>query len=359
MKNNLFTYATSELSQDAFLCWLLSYAMKESKEDAGLRDCAVNFIKSIICELSCSNSDVHVTEIKQQYKNTDILFIVNNKYVVIIENKTYTSAREGQLSQYAAAIAADEKYRIYSEPVKVFYKTWFIFDKDLYEIKKARFNSMDIINIVEMLAPYAARTDNRIFLDYIEYWEKVYNSIMEYKTTPIKQWKPEHIFGFYRDFGHYLAQHGVDAYFKEDTRPGGDKVYVMYFNNGHFIRYNNLTFTIYLQLEFKEGNLKLSLKTNDFVDTNGDSSNKKYKALISYLIYEKDEEGTIKYAFSDFGFVKPFKLGGRGASRTIGEILIDVNSYNEVIECVNTAFTSFQSLVKSIEVRNNTVNIQE
>jgi len=359
MKNKLFNYATSELSQDAFLCWLLSYAMEESKEDAGLRDCAVNFIKSIIRELSCSNNDVFVTEIKQQYEKTDVLFVVNNKYVVIIENKTYTSASEGQLSQYAAKIAADEKYRVYGEPVKVLYKTWFIFEKDLYEIKKARFNSIDLINIVEMLAPYAARTDNRIFLDYIEYWEKVYNSIMKYKVTPLKQWKPEHIFGFYRDFGHYLTQFGIDSYFKEDTRPGGDKVYIMYFNNGHFTRYNRFTCTIYLQLEFNEGNLKLSLKVNDFVDTNGDASNKKYKALINSLIYKKDEEGAIKYAFSDFGFVKPFKLGGRGASRTIGEILIDAYSYTEVIECVNTEFTSFPSLVKSIEARNDTVDIQE
>ena len=29
LKNNLFNYATSELSQDAFLCWLASYALEE------------------------------------------------------------------------------------------------------------------------------------------------------------------------------------------------------------------------------------------------------------------------------------------------------------------------------------------
>ena len=28
MKNNIFSYATGELSQDAFICWLMSYAMK-------------------------------------------------------------------------------------------------------------------------------------------------------------------------------------------------------------------------------------------------------------------------------------------------------------------------------------------
>lgn len=38
-KPNLFTYATSELSQDAVLCWLFSWAdPKQSREDEALHD---------------------------------------------------------------------------------------------------------------------------------------------------------------------------------------------------------------------------------------------------------------------------------------------------------------------------------
>ena len=32
-KTNLFYYATSELSQDAFICWLLSHCLKECAEE--------------------------------------------------------------------------------------------------------------------------------------------------------------------------------------------------------------------------------------------------------------------------------------------------------------------------------------
>lgn len=32
LKNNLFEYATSELSQDAFICWLASYAHEEAEK---------------------------------------------------------------------------------------------------------------------------------------------------------------------------------------------------------------------------------------------------------------------------------------------------------------------------------------
>lgn len=39
--NNLFRYATSELSQDAFICWLVSFALRENEGvDKVLTQCA-------------------------------------------------------------------------------------------------------------------------------------------------------------------------------------------------------------------------------------------------------------------------------------------------------------------------------
>lgn len=32
LKNNLFYYATKELSQDAFICWLCSYALEDADD---------------------------------------------------------------------------------------------------------------------------------------------------------------------------------------------------------------------------------------------------------------------------------------------------------------------------------------
>ena len=37
MKNNLFNYATSELSQDAFICWLCSFALPDARPNPTLR----------------------------------------------------------------------------------------------------------------------------------------------------------------------------------------------------------------------------------------------------------------------------------------------------------------------------------
>ncbi|MYD32112.1 MAG: hypothetical protein F4X01_11115 [Nitrospira sp. SB0661_bin_20] len=45
---NLFSYATSELSQDAFICWLLEWSLPQYRQtDTKLHECAVNFIRKL------------------------------------------------------------------------------------------------------------------------------------------------------------------------------------------------------------------------------------------------------------------------------------------------------------------------
>ena len=44
---SLFKFASSELSQDAFICWLLSWASPENKDkDPGLHNCGLELIKA-------------------------------------------------------------------------------------------------------------------------------------------------------------------------------------------------------------------------------------------------------------------------------------------------------------------------
>ncbi len=52
LENNLFYYATGELSQDAFLCWLLSHSIKGLKKDNNIRDYTIDFLKAFIPALA-------------------------------------------------------------------------------------------------------------------------------------------------------------------------------------------------------------------------------------------------------------------------------------------------------------------
>ena len=89
-KPNLFDYATSELSQDAFICWLLSWAKPEfAGVNPKLSDCAVEILKSFFAKHDHSFPlEIKSLEICKQYKNIDVLCVVNGEYSVVIEDKT-------------------------------------------------------------------------------------------------------------------------------------------------------------------------------------------------------------------------------------------------------------------------------
>ena len=78
---NIFDFATSELSQDAFLCWLAQWADPRFKQDnLLLHDLGKQFLYDC---LSKHNKMIETpftkVEIKRQFKNSDILISINEK----------------------------------------------------------------------------------------------------------------------------------------------------------------------------------------------------------------------------------------------------------------------------------------
>lgn len=88
-KPNLFSYATSELSQDALICWLLSWASPEHKEsDLDLYECAIGLIRAFFEKHKLSAPQkIEQVEVRKQDNNIDVLCIINSKYPIIIEDK--------------------------------------------------------------------------------------------------------------------------------------------------------------------------------------------------------------------------------------------------------------------------------
>lgn len=107
---NIFDYATSELSQDAFICYLLSFGKKEfngSKEYIAahkfLRECGI---------------EEDVKEIHTQYKHIDVLVETGN-YLLIIEDKTYTNEHGDQILHYIKTLQDDNELNNKSNPKKI------------------------------------------------------------------------------------------------------------------------------------------------------------------------------------------------------------------------------------------------
>ena len=167
MKNNLFTFATSELSQDAFICWCLNWINYPNEELYPMaKEIFLNLLKEN--EKSLENEEV---EIKRQYKKIDVLVILkNSKIAYIIEDKTNTF-ESNQITKYKEELEKDPKIK--ENTIKtVYFKTGFWFSDDYKTANdESKVIKIDRENFLGILKQY--RGKNQILDDYCEYFEEV------------------------------------------------------------------------------------------------------------------------------------------------------------------------------------------
>lgn len=181
-KPSLFDYATSELSQDAILCWLLEWAKhEETEEHKKYQEMAVELIKLLytLANPTKSVNNVKLIDtseidpptkqyIKKQYLHIDIYFRaeINNKIVsFIIEDKTFTSHHDNQLEKYKDKIEKDGINE--NEIVPIYFKTGYLYEWDT-DVEKSGYHILDLEKWSDFLSKYA-RIDNDILEDYIGY----------------------------------------------------------------------------------------------------------------------------------------------------------------------------------------------
>ncbi len=192
-KPNIFNYATSELSQDAIICYILEWAKIENKDiNEDLYNLGIEFINSLFDNFNQINkpNTYHKIEIKKQYKNIDILCIVNNEYSIIIEDKTNTKNHSDQLKRYFEEIKKDfNKTKI----LPIYFKTG---DQSNYDNVKEKgysiYGRKDFLNVLNN-----ANYKNDVIEDYTDYLQNIENSINSYKITPIEKWSWNAWKGFY------------------------------------------------------------------------------------------------------------------------------------------------------------------
>jgi hypothetical protein len=99
---NIFSIATSELSQDAMFAWLLNWADESFKNsDPDL----FNLGQSLVTLLTGINSsDIHKVQVGRQWCNIDIWAEINDDIFLTIEDKTETSTHDDQLNRYKDAV---------------------------------------------------------------------------------------------------------------------------------------------------------------------------------------------------------------------------------------------------------------
>ena len=101
-KPNIFEIATKELSQDAFITWLLKWADDSCKNlDEDLHQCGKEFVSTLIKKQNPNFSEsINKVEAGRQWENIDVWAEVNDKYFIIIEDKINSSEHSDQLKRY-------------------------------------------------------------------------------------------------------------------------------------------------------------------------------------------------------------------------------------------------------------------
>ena len=155
-RNNIFNFATSELSQDAFICWCLNWL---NYKDSELRDLAVDLLKAFGEESISDNQEIII---KRQFKKVDILVVLKElNRVYIMEDKVNSSERKDQIGKYKNEIGKEYKN---SEIKTVYFKTGFHFSPD----KNVKVNKIITGKIFkEILKKY--RNKSEILNSYYEY----------------------------------------------------------------------------------------------------------------------------------------------------------------------------------------------
>jgi hypothetical protein len=167
---NIFDYATGELSQDAFICWLIKLADCEGHE---LQAASKEFI-ALLCRIGGKDKDVSSFDVsaiqklsQQKEEKIDVFFIAvikGNKTCFIIEDKVDSQPHSGQLQRYYDHVL--KKYPEHSI-VKIYFKTGYLFENDSKECEKAEYGILDYRTINNFL--FSVKTQDVIFTSYRDF----------------------------------------------------------------------------------------------------------------------------------------------------------------------------------------------
>lgn len=197
--NNIFKFATGELSQDAFICWFFNWF--NEGENPYLKKAVCDFCRDKLDISSVSSVDIYRQFSKKVTKDNtmfsvkiDVLLILNSDIAVIIEDKTFTSEHSNQILRYEEGLKImqdqddENKLRIegkaysISKIMSVYWKTGFFYDCDKYVKEKVANVVVDSDYLIELLGKYRDGSqliemyiqklldDNQWYADHAKYW---------------------------------------------------------------------------------------------------------------------------------------------------------------------------------------------
>lgn len=249
MNPNLFHFATSELSQDAVLCWLLSWA-DTKYEKSPLHGIGLALLKLIYARADMKTPEAISIAVKKQQKHIDILCVVNTELAIVIEDKTGTKQHSGQLDRYRAHVTNELGY----SPQNIIFAYIQTGDQGDYSpvIKSGyiRISRVDLLTIFEDEPARVAKEQSDIFRDFSAHLRRIEDDVRSYRTSPLSAWSWEAWKGFYSK----LQEEMRDGHWDYVANPSGGFLGFWWYFGG------DDAFNIYLQLEHEKLCFKIWVK---------------------------------------------------------------------------------------------------
>ena len=306
-RNNIFNFATSELSQDAFICWLCNWVNFDdndlSEDEKKLKELATDFIE----KMSGEKLGDRKVNIKRQYQKIDVLLEIQNKtefiekipvvdMYVIIEDKVGTSLHSDQQKTYRNLILKKNKEDNgnKAEIKVVYYK---IYDED--NMERLKEDGIDIIferkDMLALLKKYKNSFNNILVEDYYNYLNNIEKDVNSYIDKKLEDWNSNCYIGFFKELKNEknLLEHAIGR--QKDCSWG-------YVNNssGGFMgmwwfplkmdEISQVTKKFQLWQNQLELNNDLYLQIEQFYKKEKEIYNKKNIIAVKYSLGDKDDE---------------------------------------------------------------------
>ncbi len=183
---NLFDFATSELSQDAFLSWCIAWAdSKYAATDPALHALGRDLVSALFRAAGKAvPGGEYTVEVKRQLKRLDVVAEIGETHLLAIEDKVHAMELHNPLKDYIDKIAALYPQR---ERAFIFLKTG---DQASYEGVQADgwipFKRSQLLEVLRR----ADGCQNAIYSDFVALIESREAAVQRFKTAPVDEWGP-------------------------------------------------------------------------------------------------------------------------------------------------------------------------
>ncbi|HQP14310.1 MAG TPA: hypothetical protein PLN58_06455 [Bacilli bacterium] len=207
-KPNIFNYAYPELSQDAFICWLLNWGNPEYlaiNED--LHDLSHKLIKAFFDKHSRKlPARIEKIETIMGYLHIDIILIINGCIIIPVQDKIYNRESPAQLAQYLQLLKEDG-YDV-QKMLPIYLQTGAQANhKRLKESGFLPFSGKELMDILNR----GEHIKNDILKDFITHLRELENLTKSFLERSLNKWHLYSWHGFYDYFQDKLGDGEWDA----------------------------------------------------------------------------------------------------------------------------------------------------